>query len=49
MPAKFVKYQGTMLPAVPIGDNGASGRKKFSWELEESDEEDEVMATMDTD
>jgi hypothetical protein len=46
-PAKFTKYSGTMSPAIPISDDTMSGRKRYSWELGESDEEEEAM-TMDT-
>jgi hypothetical protein len=47
LPAKFNKFKGTMSPAVPIGDDSTNGRKKYSWELGESDDDEEVMA-MDT-
>jgi hypothetical protein len=47
-PAKFEKYQGTLSPAIPIGGDTLSGRKRFSWELE-NDEDDEEVMTMDTD
>jgi hypothetical protein len=46
-PAKFIKYKGTMSPAIPMNDDLMSSRKKFTWELEESDEDREVMS-MDT-
>jgi hypothetical protein len=44
-PSKFLKYKGTMSPAIPINDDSMSGRTKYSWELGESDEDDEVMDT----